>query len=141
MARKTEELDTILKSTQDTRDLEAYLEDIDGQETDFNMYVNSVLLERNLSIAELQRQSQIARTYMYQIMDGTRNPGRDKVIAICLALEFDLPVTMRLLKSTGNAVLYSKNRRDSVIIYAISHGLSVAETNKLLDNYGQDRLQ
>ena len=139
MDKSTDELMNILQNANDTEILDSVIKDID-KTTDFHSRIDAILLERNISIAELQRKSCIDRTYIYQIMDGSRNPGRDKVIAICLALGLDVSETARLLKITGNAVLYPKNRRDAILIYALNNSITVADANRLLENYGEAQL-
>ena len=137
----TDELMKILCSADDTQILDTVITDLNGNMRDFKTIINGMLLERDISIAELQRRSCVARTYIYQIMDGTRNPGRDKVICIALALEIPLDETARLLKITGNAILYPKNRRDAIIIYSINNKLSVPDCNRLLTKYGEAELK
>ena len=139
MDKSTDELMNILQNANDTQILDSVIKDID-KTTDFHSHINAILLKRNISIAELQRKSCIDRTYIYQIMDGSRNPGRDKVIAICLALGIDVTDTVRLLKITGNAVLYPKNRRDAILIYALNNSIIVSDANRLLESYGEAQL-
>ena len=135
MTNSTDELMDILQNANSTQVLDEVLNDI--KTPSFVDYMNDILRERDISIAELQRRSAIARTYMYQIMDGSRNPGRDKAICIALALELDITETTRVLKLTGNSILYPKNRRDAIIIYAINNKLTVADCNRLLENYSE----
>lgn len=139
MDKSTDELMNILQNANDTQILDSVIKDLD-KTADFHSRIDAILLERNISIAELQRKSCIDRTYIYQIMDGSRNPGRDKVIAICLALGIDVSETARLLKITGNAVLYPKNRRDAILIYALNNSITVADANRLLESYGEAQL-
>ena len=139
MNKSTDELMNILKSADSTQILDSVISDIDGS-SDLKSYINGILLDRNWSIADLQRKSCIARTYMYQIMDGTRNPGRDKVVCIALALELDITDTLRMLKMSNNPVLYPKNRRDAILIYAINNHLTVADCNRLLVTYEEAEL-
>ena len=136
----TDELMKILKSANDTQILDTYVTDLDGVKTDFKSVVNAILLERDISIADLQRKSCVARTYIYQIMDGTRNPGRDKALSIALALELPIDDTNRLLKLSNNAILYPKNRRDAIIIYSLNNKMSVSECNRLLVRYEEAEL-
>ncbi len=136
----TDELMKILKNADDTQILDTYVTDLEGVRTDFKSVVNSILLERDISIADLQRKSCVARTYIYQIMDGTRNPGRDKALSIALALELPIDDTNRLLKLSSNAILYPKNRRDAIIIYCLNNKLSVGECNRLLVKYEEAEL-
>lgn len=69
--------------------------------------------------AELIASAGIQRNYGYQILDGRRHPARDKVLSLCLALTLDVTETQRALTLTQNGQLYSKNRRDSILIFAL----------------------
>ena len=139
--KSTEELMNVLINTDDTSVLENVLVETDDLKTSFSELVGSMLQEQNMTPADLQRKSGIARTYIYQILDGTRNPGRDKVIAVALALKADVDVAQRLLKVTGNAVLYPKDKRDAVIIFAINKKMTVTDVNSLLESNGVEILE
>ena len=136
----TDELMKILKDADNTQILESYLTDINGIKTDFKTVINNILLERDISIADLQRKSCVARTYIYQIMDGTRNPGRDKAISIALALELSVDDANRLLKLSNNSILYPKNRRDAIVIYCLNNKMSVSECSRLLAKFNEAEL-
>ena len=136
----TDELMKILKDADNTQVLESYLTDINGVRTDFKTVINNILLERDISIADLQRKSCVARTYIYQIMDGTRNPGRDKAISIAIALEVSVDDANRLLKLSNNSILYPKNRRDAIVIYCLNNKMSVSDCNRLLSKYEEAEL-
>ena len=69
--------------------------------------------------------------------DGRRSPSRDKVISLCLALKLELPETQRALTLTKNGQLYSKNKRDSILIFAFGKKLSVIDTNVLLEEMNE----
>ncbi|MCR4557028.1 MAG: helix-turn-helix transcriptional regulator, partial [Saccharofermentans sp.] len=93
------------------------------------------LAEKGMSTADMQKKSGIDRTYIYQIMDGSKNPGRDKIIAMAVACKMTLPECQRALEIAQEGILYAKNRRDSLIIYAIGKKMNIAEINGLLDEY------
>ena len=84
----------------------------------------------------MQKKSGIDRTYIYQIMDGSKNPGRDKIIAIAIACEMTLAECQRALEISQEGILYAKSRRDSLIIYAINKKLTIMELNALLEEHG-----
>ena len=81
--------------------------------------------------------SGIERSYYYQIMKGTKNPSRDKVIRLCIGTGLTLRETTRMLELSEHATLYSKNRRDIIISVAINQHISVIDTNILLDKYNE----
>lgn len=106
----------------------------------FHQYVEELLHDKGISASQLIQKAQLQRTYGYQILSGAKNPGRDKVLAICLALSLTLEETQRALTLTKEGILYPKNRRDAVIIFALNKGFTVLETNDLLYNVEEDIL-
>ena len=93
----------------------------------------------NRSNAEIIRNSDIEKSYYYQIMKGNRIPSRDKVIRLCIGAGLSVEETNYALILNDNAPLYLCRHRDRGIAYAINKGLSVTETNLLLDELG-DRM-
>lgn len=98
----------------------------------FAEYMNAKISESKMSVASIIQNAQIQRNYGYQILNGSKNPGRNKVIAFSLTLHFSLEDTQRALTLAGESVLYSKNKRDSILIFSLQKGLSVQQTNELL---------
>ncbi len=90
---------------------------------------------------ELIRVSGISRTYGYQILDGSRRPGRDKVVEIALGARFSLEDTQQLLKLVGHGILYPKNPRDALLIFCLSNGIGVIQTNEVLDAMAMNLLE
>lgn len=68
-------------------------------------------------------------------------PGRDKAIMICLALHLNLDMTQKALECAKLPVLYPRDRRDAIIIFAIEHDSSVDDTCDLLDEFGEKILE
>ena len=137
MTDKTGDLLNKLTSTDSPEDLDLYLEQIrDKYPKDLSSYVKTILSEKSMSTADMQKKSGIDRTYIYQIMDGSKNPGRDKIIAIAIACEMTLAECQRALEIAQEGILYAKSRRDSLIIYAISKKLTIMELNALLEEHG-----
>ena len=106
----------------------------------FPEYLNEQMIAHNITAANLIAAAQIQRNYGYQILDGRRSPSRDKVISLCLALKLDLLETQRALTLTKNGQLYSKSKRDSILIFAIEKKLSVIDANALLEELGEPSL-
>lgn len=98
----------------------------------FAEYFTDYLKQHQLSESEIIRLSLIQRNYAYQILNGTKNPGREKVLALCLAAGMNYEDTQRALTLAGLGKLYPRRPEDSVIIFAIERGLTVLETNELL---------
>ncbi len=131
MNKKTSNLeDQLLKA--DKRSLSEILKDIPN--TNFVKKKKKLLKDNNMSKSDIIRQSSLDKSYAYQIFSGERNAGRNKVLQIALALSCDLKNTNRLLTLSNNAQLYAKVKRDAILIFAISEGYTVLETNELLDS-------
>lgn len=140
--KKTEELDKLLNSITSLTDLENYLSDNLIPEFDsISEYFTYILEQKQLSKSEVIRESGIQRTYGYQIFSGVKQkPGRDKIIAISIAMGLNLEETNRGLSIAEESKLYSKNQRDAVIIYSIQNKLDIFKTNNTLYEYGLDAL-
>ena len=129
----TNDLMDILKDTRTNENLDMYLVDIEKyKDMNYQDYFENIRKNHDVPKKEIAHTSGISRTYCYQILNGTRKPGRDNAIALCLSAHFTLPETIRFLEILQLGILYPKDIRDSIIIYSINRGLSVQETNELL---------
>ena len=99
--------------------------------------LKEMLETHNMSKAEAIKASNVNEVYGYQIFKGLKNPSRDKILTLCLGMEMTLAEAQRLLKVAGLGELYSRNRRDAVIIFCINKGTDVAATNELLDKMNE----
>ena len=141
MTDKTGDLMNRLTSTESHEELDQYLEQIrDKYPKDLSSYIKVILAEKGMSIADMQKRSCIDRTYIYQIMDGSKRPGRDKIIAMAVACRMTLPECQRALEIAQEGILYAKSRRDSVVIYAINNKMDIMDLNGLLEQYGLQTL-
>jgi len=141
--KHTKELHSILKDTSSRSELINVLENesFDFSSKTFAEYFLSLTIaDDNSNRADLVKNSQIERTYCYQILNGTKKPGKDKVIALCLAAKVGETETQRCLFLASHAQLHPKNRRDAIIIYSITNSLSVRDTNSLLTDLEEEIL-
>ncbi len=108
---------------------------------DISQVLNSALFKANLSVAQVIKRSGLARAHVYHIFNGKRLPSRDKLIAIAFGLGLDETETDLLLKKCRFSQLYAKDARDAVIIFNLSHGRDVFETNCDLESHGFELLK
>ena len=140
MNKKTEEL---INELLECKSIENYVDENREQFLDYTLteYLNMLLRNKCIRKIDVVRQSCQSETYVYQIFDGKRgNPDRDKLICIARAMQLDLKETDRVLKVSGKSELYAKDRRDSVIIFAVNKGLNIHGTNDLLFELGERTL-
>lgn len=88
-------------------------------------YLGELLEEKHLKRAEVVRMANLNETFGYQIFTGARNPSRDKVLQIAFAMALSLRETNRALEAAGVSALYSKDRRDAIIIFCLDRGCSL----------------
>ena len=133
MKKTTEELLKTLKSSS----LTAYLQDNKDELSDNPIaeYLSLAMEEKGLKKSDVIKNSGIQINYAYQIFSGLKLPSRDKLICLCFGMALSLNEAQALLKYSGFAPLYPRNKRDSVIIFALQNKKNVIECNLLLDEY------
>ena len=138
----TRNLGDILSRIDNTAEMEKYFDNpkISDSFSSFTDYLRSIIEAKNITDSELITKSGIEKSYYYQIMKGSRNPGRDKIIRLCIAAGLTNRETTRTLELSGNAPLYPKNRRDIIITVGINQHASVDDINLLLDKYKEEPL-
>ena len=144
MDRKTtEKLLNILKRTDTEKSLQTFVSELAASEVqpqDFHLYFLGLPEVKNRSAADIIRAAGIERTYGYQLLNGTRKPGRDRVVMLALAAGISLSELQHCLEIVQEAALYARNRRDAILIFAVERKLTVAETNELLEHFGEPLL-
>ena len=138
----TSNLAKVLINIDSAQEMEQYLElpEVMNSYQTFPEYFRSLPAVREMDTGELIRSSGLERSYYYQVMKGTRSPGRDKVLRLCLAAGLNLKETTRALELSGNAMLYPRKRRDIILTVAVNQMADVDDTNLLLFKYGEKPL-
>lgn len=129
--------DELLHQIERSKTPEAFLSSGAGSERDLPGYLNAKLEEKGLRRADVVREAGLNETFGYQIFTGQRGASRDKVLALGFALKLDLHDMRLLLNQAGAADLYSKNRRDAIVIFCVSHGLTLAQADEELYLFGE----
>ena len=96
-------------------------------------YLNELMTDKNITVAKIAKSSGIGE-YVYKIFSGERRATRDVLISVAFGMELSIEETQLLLRIAKFAVLDSRERRDSVIIYALSHDMTVFECDDLLND-------
>ncbi len=121
--------------------LSLYLDDRNDRSYEgFSDFFCECLDNLGISTADFVRKCRIERTYVYQILKGIRNPGRKKIIIMCIAAGFSFTQTQKALVIAKEGILYYRDDRDSILIYAITHGFNLVDTNTLLEKNGFEEL-
>ena len=125
------------------RDIDEYLAENQEHMLDQSLkeHLTALLIEKDVSIADVAKGAKLNRVYIYQIFDGKKRPSRDKLIAIAFGFGLDEDETQKLLKVSRNKELYVRDRRDAVILFAIQRKKTLMETNYLLADHGMATLR
>ena len=99
-------------------------------------YLKALIDKRAYSKAQVIRDSGINRRFFFDILADKRKPTRNYVLSILIPLQTPLKNVQWLLRATGYAQLYARDKRDSVIIFCINHQSSVKYCNLMLDKIG-----
>lgn len=103
-------------------------------------YLAEMLKKHSCSISQVIMRSMLSKSFVYQIFNESRCPGRDILLRIAFAMELTLDETQRLLTVSRRGPLYPKVRRDAAIIFCILKKCALADVSDLLESIGETPL-
>ena len=142
LIQEEKKTDDIRKELTETPDLKEYLsenQDLFASESVQDL-LNELYRKTDISKAELARRSGVSSVYLHQLFAGKRHPSRDRLICLAIGLGVTLDETQQLLRRSGFAELYARDKRDAVILYGITHQQTLPEVNDALFDQGEDTL-
>ena len=110
-------------------------------ENDYSDFWNKVIKLSGKKKTDIINSADVGYTFFYDIIKGKKTPSRDTIIKIFIALQVDLEHLQNALRLYNWAHLYPKIKRDSIIIFAISHNYSLMQTEILLDEHSEKGLK
>ena len=139
MPKDTGELENEIKKAPDVRD---FWEENTGDMQAFTLagFLQKLLAEKQLTRQQVAAATGLDKSYVYHIFAGQKRPGREKLLAIALAMRLDERDAQHLLHYGGAPSLYPRDRWDSILLHALHRHLSVMEANDLLDKLGETTL-
>ena len=85
-----------------------------------SIYLMKLLEKYGKKISEVSEDAEMSAGYFGLIVNGKRNPTRDMLIRAAIAIGATVEETQYLLKYSGYAPLYVREKRDVIIWYGIS---------------------
>ncbi len=140
MQKDTEELNHEL---QNAAGVESFVADNQENFRNYTLseYLELLMEQKQMTKAEVIARSHLEQVYAYHIFAGRKkNPSRNKILSLALALELNTNETQKLLYYAGREQLYVRNPWDSILLYALQHHMTVADTNILLMNLSEQPL-
>lgn len=142
MDNTTRSLSRILENIKDTESGKEFIENNTSKELNLSSLLNEYIGDNNLKIPDIIRDSGLTTSYVYNILNGDKNPGRDKIIALCIGMHMNYSMTQRTLETAKQAPLYPKDERDARIAIAINMRVKdVTRVNLILDEYGLEEIK
>ena len=100
--KETSDLMSRLNNISNDKALNDFIKDVDGNyPLTFSEYIKKIMIDRGLYKIDISKLSLIDRSYTSQIIEGTKKPGRDKVLAIAIGLKLSIDETQKALKLAG----------------------------------------
>ena len=103
-------------------------------------YLDQLLEQYKMSIPDFITKTYLSKSFVYQIFSGERNPGRDILLRIAVAMNLTLEEAQELLMVGQKGALYPKVRRDAAIICCLEQRLSLDETDEFLKSISEKTL-
>lgn len=107
----------------------------------FHHFLYDLIEKSGRKNSEIFSHANLSESYGYQLLNGTRQPSRDKIIQLAIGFPLTINETNIMLKLAEKSQLYVKNKRDAIIIFALNTKLSMVELNALLFEEGCEILE
>ena len=134
--------DTLQQELMSTNNLDRFLTENGDSFRDVPLQeaIQCIFDEKGMSKAQLAKQSGISEVYLHQLFSGRRFPSRSRLLCLCFGLGATVDEAQSLLQQARHAPLYSRDRRDAIIIFALSHHMTLFEVNDKLFTENLDTL-
>ncbi len=123
----------LLNQLKNTDDIQGFLKSHENEfikETPVS-FLNYMIKSKNITISAVAKASGVGE-YVYKIFNNERKPSRNVLIAIALGMQLSFEEVQLLLRISKFAILDSRDKRDSVIIYGFMNHISVFDVDDLL---------
>ena len=134
--------DTLQQELMSTNNLDRFLTENDASFRDVPLQeaIQCIFDEKGMSKAQLAKQSGISEVYLHQLFSGRRFPSRSRLLCLCFGLGATVDEAQSLLQQARHAPLYSRDRRDAILIFGLSHNMTLAQVNDKLYDENVDTL-
>lgn len=102
------------------------------RDTPLQLTLQRLYTTTGLSKAALAKQSGISEVYLHQLFSGCRFSSRNRLLCVCFGLGASVEDAQDLLRQARHAPLYTRDRRDAIILYGLSHSMTLFQVNDKL---------
>ena len=104
-------------------------------------FLGTAIEKSGYSKSNIINKSDFSYCYFYDVINGRKIPGRDKIIRLILTMHLSVDECQEALRISGRSALYPRIRRDAIILFAISNGYSIYQLSELLADAGEEPLK
>lgn len=104
-------------------------------------FLETAIEKSGYSKSNIINKSDFSYCYFYDVINGRKIPGRDKIIRLILTMHLSVDECQEALRISGRSALYPRIRRDAIILFAISNGYSIYQLSELLADAGEEPLK
>ena len=128
---ETHELMDFLSRTDSLTEALGFIDD-SFQQVTLAESLKALLDRRKIPVSQLIRLTNLSKSFVYQLLNGSRSAGRDAILQMAFALHLSLEEAQRLLTVSGNSVLYPRVKWDAAVIFCLNKKLPLVQANELL---------
>lgn len=103
-------------------------------------FLSEYIKSKKLVKSHIIKKAEISEIFGFQVLSGTRNPSRNTLLSLCIAMDMTIDEVQSTLKIAEFAPLYPKNKRDSIIISGIINQNEVCDINNMLFDNDEETL-
>ena len=101
-------------------------------------YLNHLLIVHDVAKVDVVKRAGFeGNTYVYQIFNGRKTAGRDKLLQLSFGFPLTVEETQRLLRCGGYSELYVRDKRDVVCMHGLQKKMTLEECNAYLYRMGE----
>lgn len=141
MCDETQEYGSAFEGTDGLNDLSRVLSDNSAcfREGDLPHGLQMLFDQQDMSKSALAKASGISEVYLHQVFSGRRTPSRDRLLCLCIGLGASAESPESLAAGTPRAAVRS-GQEDAVLLFGLSHSLTLPEINDALFTAGAETL-
>ena len=84
------------------------------------------------SKSNIINKSDFSYCYFYDVINGRKIPGRDKIIRLILTMKLSVDECQEALRISGRSALYPRIKRNSIIRWTMANGGSMYQLSEVL---------
>lgn len=133
--KSTAELENEFKNVNTVKDLDEFMDRNKIKSDAFGCRLKELCQKYGIKFSKLIHITSLSKSELYAMKSGNRNPTRESVLKVALAIGLTKEETNELLKLAKQKELYLRIQEDRVILTGLKNKMTIYEIEELLINY------